>query len=81
LSIRTAPTIIGLYVLSWLAGFITPGAPSGLGIREAVMLMFMGAMVYEPVLLSAIVTHRALNVVGDMFSLCVGHGYSVRFRK
>jgi uncharacterized membrane protein YbhN (UPF0104 family) len=30
-----------VYTVSWLAGFVTPGAPAGLGIREAVMLTLL----------------------------------------
>jgi len=66
---RGALTVIGLYLLAWLAGFLTPGAPSGLGVREAVMLMFLGDIAGETVLLSAIITHRALNIAGDIFAL------------
>jgi len=67
---------IGLFALSWLAGFLTPGAPSGLGIREAMMLMFLGGLVDESVLLTAIVLHRAMGVVGDVFVYGVGLVYS-----
>jgi len=59
-------TVMGLYTLSWLAGLLAPGAPGGLGIREAVILMFMSGMLNEHILLPAIVMHRALNVAGDV---------------
>jgi len=58
--------IIGLYLLSWLAGFITPGAPSGLGVREVVMMMFLGDFVSVTILTAAMVMHRVLTVVGDV---------------
>ena len=70
--IGLAVRIVGLYLLSWLAGFMTPGAPSGLGVREAVMAMFLGGMVDEGVLLAAMVLHRLLNVVGDVFAYVMG---------
>jgi len=76
-SLDIAPTIIGLYLLSWLAGFLTPGAPSGIGIREAVMLMFLSDIVGEAVLLSAVVTHRAINIVGDV----VAYGLALTYSK
>ena len=71
-----APTIIGLFLLSWLAGFLTPGAPSGLGIREAVMLMFMGGILYESILLSAMIIHRIVAAAGDVAAYGVAVGYS-----
>ena len=58
--------IIGLYLLAWLAGFITPGTPSGLGVREVVMMMFLGDLVSVSVLTAAMVMHRALTAVGDI---------------
>ena len=58
--------IIGLYLLSWLAGFITPGAPSGIGVREVVMMMFLGDFVSVTILTAAMVMHRLLTVIGDV---------------
>jgi hypothetical protein len=58
--------IIGLYLLAWLAGFITPGAPSGLGVREVVMMMFLGDFVSVTILTAAMVIHRLLTVAGDI---------------
>jgi len=63
--------IIGLYLLAWLAGFITPGAPSGLGIREAVMMMFLSDFVDVRILLAAMVMHRILTVGGDFLAYVV----------
>jgi len=60
--------IIGLYLLAWLAGFITPGAPSGLGVREVVMYMFLSDFVSIDILMAAMVMHRVLTVVGDVTS-------------
>jgi glycosyltransferase 2 family protein len=57
---------LGAYVIAWLAGFLTPGAPAGLGIREAVLLFLLGARVIEADLLLVIVLHRAVTVVGDV---------------
>jgi len=67
ITLDMALTLIGLYGLSWVAGYLTPGAPNGLGIREAIMLMFLGGMLDEGMLLSSIVIHRAATVVGDVF--------------
>jgi len=69
-------TVMGLFILSWLAGFLTPGAPSGLGIREAVLLMFLTATVDEGILLSAIVTHRILTVAGDVIAYGMALAYA-----
>jgi hypothetical protein len=63
---RMGITVMGLYMLSWLVGFLTPGAPSGLGVREGVMLMFMTGTLNEGILISAMFMHRMLTVAGDV---------------
>ncbi|MCL2571528.1 MAG: hypothetical protein FWE11_03915 [Defluviitaleaceae bacterium] len=70
------PTVIGLFLLSWLAGFLTPGAPSGLGIREVVILMFMGGILNEEILLSAMIMHRIVAAVGDVTAYGIAIGYA-----
>jgi len=74
MNVQLAFTLMGLYILSWTAGFLTPGAPSGLGIREFVLLTFMAGTVDEGILLSAIITHRALQVAGDVLAYVAVYG-------
>ena len=69
-------TIVGLYILSWLLGFLTPGAPSGLGIREFVLLMSLGGIIHEEILLSAIVIHRVLQIAGDIVAYVMAMCYA-----
>jgi len=71
------PTVIGLFLLSWLAGFLTPGAPSGLGIREVVLLMFMGDILNEEILFAAMLMHRVVVAAGDI--IAYGFGVGCRF--
>lgn len=56
----------GAYILAWLAGFLIPGTPAGLGIRELVLLLLLGSRIMEADLLLAIVLHRAVTIVGDV---------------
>ena len=70
------PVVIGLFLLAWLAGFLTPGAPSGLGVREFVMLMFMGGILNEGILISAMFMHRIVAATGDIAAYGVAVGYS-----
>lgn len=55
----------GAYVLAWLAGFVTPGAPAGMGVRELVLLFLLQGLVGETDLLLAILLGRAITVSGD----------------
>ena len=68
--------VAGLYILSWGLGYLTPGAPSGLGIREFVLLMSLGGILGEEILLQAIVVHRALQIVGDIVAYVMVMAYT-----
>jgi len=60
------PTIIGLYLLSWMAGFLTPGAAGGMGVREVVLLMFLGGYLDPGIVVSSAVIHRVVSIIGDV---------------
>lgn len=63
---ETIPMVGGAYVLAWLLGLITPGAPAGVGVREAVLLYLLAGMASPPVILLAVVLGRAITVAGDL---------------
>ncbi|KRB32105.1 MULTISPECIES: hypothetical protein [Mesorhizobium] len=67
------PAIAGAYVLAWLAGLVTPGAPAGIGVREAVLLFLLGEISPGPVIVLAAVIGRTITVLGDLFFFVSGH--------
>lgn len=62
----TALRVCGASVLAWLAGFLTPGAPAGAGVRELVLLVLLGSVATEADLLAAVVFGRTVTVAGDI---------------
>jgi len=56
----------GAYVLAWLVGLVTPGAPAGVGVRELVLLFLLKGVVGEADLLLAVVLGRFVTVTGDL---------------
>lgn len=58
--------LCGAYVIAWLAGLVTPGAPAGLGVRELVLLFLLKGIVEEADLVLAVVLGRVITVVGDV---------------
>lgn len=56
----------GAYVMAWLAGLVTPGAPAGVGVRELVLLFLLKGIVSEADLLLAVVLGRLVTVTGDL---------------
>lgn len=59
-------TIGGAYIVAWLAGLITPGAPAGVGVREMILLLLLKSVMHEADLLMAILLGRLVTVAGDL---------------
>ncbi|WP_245451921.1 hypothetical protein [Mesorhizobium waimense] len=66
------PAIAGAYVLAWLVGLVTPGAPAGIGVREAVLLFLLGGLSPGPIILLAVVIGRTITVLGDLLFFAGG---------
>jgi uncharacterized membrane protein YbhN (UPF0104 family) len=58
-----------LFLFAWLAGFVVPVAPGGIGVREAALLALAGASLPAAGLLAATLALRAASIAGD-----VGYG-------
>ncbi len=63
----TVSTLCGAYVIAWLAGMVTPGAPAGVGVREFVLLYLLGGQIAQVDLLLAVLLGRIITVAGDFF--------------
>ena len=59
--------ILGAYIFAWLVGLITPGAPAGAGIREAVLFLLLKGIIAQQDLLLAIILTRIASILGDTF--------------
>lgn len=69
------------YIVAWFIGFLTPGAPAGLGIREGVIMLLMKDIdVPETDLLLAVMLSRIITIFGDLlfFVECLGVRYIAR---
>ena len=64
--------IISASVLSWFAGFITPGAPGGLGVREAVLILMLSPIYGREYTLAAALIHRLISILGDAAAFGLG---------
>jgi glycosyltransferase 2 family protein len=71
---------IGAYVLAWLGGLVTPGAPAGIGVREAALYGLLHHSVGRGELLSAMLLSRVANVTGDVLLYCWAVWYRSAFR-
>lgn len=67
-----APSAMAAYAFSWLLGFITPGSPAGLGIRELILLSFLSRLgISDKTASFSIVVARAGNMLGDVFAYII----------
>ncbi len=62
----------GSFIASWLAGFVVPGAPAGVGVREAALLALMNASDQKAALLTAVLIARFVTVFGDVLFFIAG---------
>ena len=76
-------TICGAFIVAWMVGFVTPGAPAGAGVRELVLLFLFSGRVPEAPLLIALVLGRGVTVGGDLifYLLASGVGFAEKRRK
>lgn len=55
-----------LFLLAWLAGFVVPVAPGGLGVREAALLALVGTGLPAASILAATLALRVASIAGDL---------------
>jgi hypothetical protein len=58
--------IISGYAISWVIGFITPGAPAGLGVRDAVMILFFSQFLGSTSATQITIISRLVVTLGDL---------------
>lgn len=57
--------LVGAFALSWIAGYITPGAPAGLGVREAVLVSFLSPVLGGSTAVGLSLALRLATSLGD----------------
>lgn len=67
-SAKSLPTllIIGANIISGVIGFITPGVPGGLGVREIVMALITRDIFIEDDIMLTSVIFRIISIIGDL---------------
>lgn len=70
--IALLPVVIGIYAISWVVGFLTPIAPNGAGVREASLILLLGAVIPLPVAVVSALSFRLLIIARDVVSAAIG---------
>lgn len=63
--------IISSYQVAWLIGFITPGSPGGVGVRETVLILSLSPFIKKEYIIIAIVIHRFITILGDILAYLI----------
>ncbi len=64
--------LLWVYALAWVAGILTPGAPGGLGIREAVLTLGLGEALGAGNAAALALTLRLVTLLGDVVTFGIG---------
>ena len=65
-SIKQVVIFCSLYAASWTLGFITPGCPGGIGVRDAALTAGLMPFIGTPHALSLALALRVVTVLGDV---------------
>jgi uncharacterized membrane protein YbhN (UPF0104 family) len=56
---------VGAFALAFVAGFLAPGVPAGIGVREAVLVAGLSLEMGAGPALAVATAHRLINIIGD----------------
>lgn len=66
----------GWLALAWVVGYVTPGAPGGLGLREAALVLGLSPVVGEAEAMAIALAYRLVTIVAD--AILAGCGFVLR---
>lgn len=64
--------VTAAFSLSWILGFLAPGAPAGLGVREGIMILILGGVASDEALLAFVLLARLTTLLGDILAFAFG---------
>ena len=73
----SAPLAVGAFALGWAGGYVAPFAPSGVGVREAIIVLLIGTMTTTPVAVAAVSLGR---IVYSGVELALGGIAALRYQ-
>ncbi|MCD8188277.1 MAG: hypothetical protein LUD57_06690 [Ruminococcus sp.] len=76
-SVSELITYTGAFLFAWIVGFVTIGAPGGIGIRESVMIFICGEKFADKILLFVLVM-RVASTIADVLAFFIGKVYEKR---
>jgi uncharacterized membrane protein YbhN (UPF0104 family) len=76
----SAPTttliyVVGAFALAWITGMLMPGAPGGLGVREAILVTLLSSQVGGVAALACAILHRIVTAAVDAAAAIIGYAW------
>lgn len=65
-------TLTGVFAFAWVAGFLTPGAPAGIGVRETVLAIGLTPICTPGIALGLAAVLRLTSTFGDGLTYTIG---------
>jgi uncharacterized membrane protein YbhN (UPF0104 family) len=66
-----ATKLVVIFSIAWVAGFIVPGAPGGIGVREAVIIFLITPIIGEAQSVAIAIAFRLITLFGDVWFLII----------
>jgi len=63
--------LTGAFAISWVAGFLAPGAPAGIGVREAILLKLLAPIYGAGVAAGLAISLRMITILTDGLTFAV----------
>lgn len=65
---------LSIFILSWTTGYITIGAPGGLGVRESLTIVLLTPITGHGIAVVAALVHRAISITADILTYFISLG-------
>jgi glycosyltransferase 2 family protein len=63
--------ITGIYITAWLVGYLTPGSPGGIGVKEAALVFLLSGLIIDGDILFISVVLRVCTILGDVTAFLI----------
>jgi len=64
-----APTVVAAWAGAWTVGFLALPFPSGLGVREGILVAMIGGPIGAAPIIAASVAHRVVTIVAELIAI------------
>lgn len=73
--------IFSANIISWVVGYIIPGAPGGIGIKEAILALLLSGVYGKDMVLLGAIIQRIISILGDVIAFVINIVVEKLYRK